>query len=202
LVSLINRNEIMNEIEIVKLAVQGDRNAFAEIVKTYQGRIYNLGLRMTGNEQDAEDILQETFLSALQNIGNFAMKSAVYTWLYRIAVNFGLKRLQLRKKQYGHIDIDDPDSEKLHLEHLHNWPDFNEKKVNDKHFREKLDEAMLELPEKYRTVFILRDLHEVSTIDTAKILNISESNTKVRLMRARNFLKDKLENLMSHEERS
>lgn len=88
----------MNEIEIVKLAVQGDRNAFAEIVRKYQGRIYNLGLRMTGNEQDAEDILQETFLSALQNIGNFAMKSAIYTWLYRIAVNFGLKRLQTRKK--------------------------------------------------------------------------------------------------------
>ena len=189
----------MNEIEIVKLAVQGDRNAFAEIVRKYQGRIYNLGLRMTGNEQDAEDILQETFLSALQNIGNFAMKSAIYTWLYRIAVNFGLKRLQTRKKEYGHVDINDPDGDKVHLEHLHEMPDFTTDRMNDKDFREKLDKALLELPDKYRTVFILRDLHEVSTIDTAKILNISESNTKVRLMRARNFLKEKLEDITRQE---
>lgn len=189
----------MNEIEIVKRAVQGDRSAFAEIVKKYQGRIYNLGLRMTGNEQDAEDILQETFLSALQNIEKFAMKSAIYTWLYRIAVNFGLKRLQTRKKEFGHVDINDPDADKVHLEHLNEMPDFTTERMNNVEFRKKLDTALLELPEKYRTVFILRDLHEVSTIDTAKILNISESNTKVRLMRARNFLKEKLEDITKHE---
>jgi len=189
----------MNENEIVKRAIQGDRAAFAEIVKKYQGRIYNLGLRMTGNEQDAEDILQETFLSALQNIEKFAMKSAIYTWLYRIAVNFGLKRLQTRKKEYGHVSIHDPDAEKIHMETLNIWPDFNSERLNNKHFREKLDKALLELPDKYRTVFILRDLHEVSTIDAAKILNISESNTKVRLMRARNFLKEKLEDITKEE---
>jgi RNA polymerase sigma-70 factor (ECF subfamily) len=192
----------MNEKEIVKLAVQGDKNAFAQIVTQYQGRIYNLGLRMTGNEQDAEDILQETFLSALQNIEKFEMKSAIYTWLYRIAVNFGLKRLQSRKKEYGHISIDDPDTEHLHHEKLNNWPEFTENQINDEHFREKLNEALMELPDKYRTVFVLRDLHEVSTLDTARILNISESNAKVRLMRARNFLKDKLEDIFSHEVQS
>lgn len=78
-------------------------------------------------------------------------------------------------------------------------PDFTTDRMNDKDFREKLDKALLELPDKYRTVFILRDLHEVSTIDTAKILNISESNTKVRLMRAGNFLKEKLEDITRQE---
>ncbi len=189
----------MNENEIVKLAVKGDKKAFGQIVQKYQGRIYNLGLRMTGNEQDAEDILQETFLSALQSIENFGMKSAIYTWLYRIAVNFGLKKIQARKKEYGHISIDDPDTEQIYGEHLNDWPDFTANKINNQYFKKRLDEALLELPDKYRTVFILRDLHEISTDSTAKILNISVSNTKVRLMRARNFLKDKLENIINHE---
>ncbi|MFP4547485.1 MAG: RNA polymerase sigma factor [Fidelibacterota bacterium] len=192
----------MNEKEIVTLAVQGDKNAFAEIVKKYQGRIYNLGLRMTGNEQDAEDILQETFLSALQNIEKFEMKSAIYTWLYRIAVNFGLKRIQARKKEYGHVSIDDPDTEHIHHQKLNDWPEFSAVQINDEHFKEKLNEALMELPDKYRTVFVLRDLHEVSTIDTARILNITESNAKVRLMRARNFLKDKLDDLFKSEVRT
>ncbi len=192
----------MSEKEIVKRAVEGDKNAFAEIVKKYQGRIYNLGLRLTGNEQDAEDILQETFLSALQSIHKFKMKSAIYTWLYRIAVNFGLKRLNARKKEYGHISIDDPDTEQLHQKHLKDWPDFTEVKLKDKNFKEKLNKALLELPDKYRTVFILRDLHEVSTLDTARILNLTESNTKVRLMRARNYLKDKLEDVFNREVQS
>ena len=192
----------MNENELVKLAVQGDRHAFGEIVKKYQGRIYNLGLKMTGNEQDAEDILQETFLSALKNINNFEMKSAIYTWLYRIGINFGLQKINQRKKDFNNVSINGPEAEVIHGEHSNEWPDFASIKINNKLFKDKLNSALIELPEKYRTVFILRDLHGLSTSDTARILNITESNTKIRLMRTRNFLKEKMENIVKHVELS
>ncbi len=189
----------MDEKKIVAQAQQGDRNAFAILVNEYKDRIYHLGLRLTGKEQDAEDILQETFIAMLQNINKFKGNSAFYTWLYRIAVNNGLKKLKSKANSYTHVSLNDPDVEQTHSEHLNVWPEFDFKDISNKKFRRELDKALLELPEKYRTVFILRDLHGTSTSETARILDISESNTKVRLMRARNFLKEKLEDIVKVE---
>ncbi|MBL7135963.1 MAG: RNA polymerase sigma factor [Candidatus Marinimicrobia bacterium] len=187
------------EQELVSKAKQRDKNALSQLVSLYSKRIYHLGLRLTGNEQDAEDILQETFLIMLKKINQFRGKSTFYTWLYRIAVNIGLSKIQSKKMKYHHFSIDDLDIEKIHSEHIHEWPKLDFKNVSTKHFKKKLDDALEELPEIYRTVFILRDLHELSTEETSKILQITSSNTKIRLMRARNFLKEKLENLVKTE---
>jgi RNA polymerase sigma-70 factor (ECF subfamily) len=158
-----------------------------------------LGLRLTNSEQDAEDILQETFLIMIKKIHQFKGKSSFYTWLYRIAMNIGLRKLKSKPHKYQHVSIDDPDIEKISSTAASEWPTFDYGQISKKRFRKKLDELVEKMPDNYRTVFILRDLHELSTEDTSKILQITPSNTKIRLMRARNFLKEKLEGLVAEE---
>lgn len=189
-------NQQLEELEIVRRAQKGDRQALSQLVTRYSSRIYHLGLRLTGSRQDAEDIVQDTFLIMVKKIGQFQGKSSFYTWLYRIAMNVGLRRLKAKPQQYEHISIDGPNFDKLSTEAMREWPKFDYSIVNDRNFRQKLDQLIAELPPIYRTVFILRDLHELSTEDTSKILQISPSNTKIRLMRARNFLKERLEQLI------
>jgi len=196
-VALENNNQ--KEQELVSKAKRGDKEALSQLVSLYSKRIYHFGLRLTGNEQDAEDILQDTFLTMLKKINQFQGRSAFYTWLYRIAINIGLRKIQSKKTNYQHVSIDDPDIEKTHTEHIHEWPKFDFTNIRSKRFRKKLDEALEQLPEIYRTVFILRDLHELSTEETSKILQITPSNTKIRLMRSRNFLKNRLEDLVKEE---
>ncbi len=186
-------NDRQQEEQLVARAKKGDRVALSQLVTGYSSRIYHLGLRLSGSPQDAEDILQETFLIMVKKIGQFQGKSSFYTWLYRIAVNVGLRKLKSKPHKYDHISVDDPDFERVSAENAREWPKFDFSIVNDRRFRQKLDRLIEQLPEMYRTVFILRDLHELSTEDTSRILQITPSNTKIRLMRARNFLKEHLE---------
>jgi RNA polymerase sigma-70 factor (ECF subfamily) len=189
----------LTEEELVARAQKGDHQALSQLVINYRSRIYHLGLRLTGTEQDAEDILQETFLIMVKKIHQFKGNSSFYTWLYRIAVNIGLRKLKSKPRKYQHVSIDDPDIEYMSSAETANWPDFDYSQVNQKDFRKKLDQLIEKLPDIYRTVFILRDLHELSTEDTSKILQITPSNTKIRLMRARTFLKEELEKLVDKE---
>jgi RNA polymerase sigma-70 factor (ECF subfamily) len=188
-----------SEDELVAKAQQGDRDALSQLVIEYRNRIYHLGLRLTGTEQDAEDILQETFLIMVKKIHQFKGHSSFYTWLYRIAVNIGLRKLKSKPRKYQHISIDDPDIEYISSTETADWPNFDYNQFTQKHLRKKLDQLIENLPEIYRTVFILRDLHELSTEDTSKILQITPSNTKIRLMRARNYLKEELEKIVDKE---
>lgn len=188
-----------DEEQLVARAKQGDRQALSQLVIEYRSRIYHLGLRLTGSEQDAEDILQEAFLIMVKKIHQFKGNSSFYTWLYRIAVNIGLRKLKSKPHKYQHISLDDPDIEHISTAETAEWSDFDYSQVSQKSFRRKLDKLIEKLPDIYRTVFILRDLHELSTEDTSKILQITPSNTKIRLMRARNFLKEELEKVIAKE---
>ncbi|NQU28219.1 MAG: sigma-70 family RNA polymerase sigma factor [Candidatus Marinimicrobia bacterium] len=188
-------NNLMNqEAELIKLARAGDRSAQTELVKTHSARIYNLGLRIMRNEEDAEDVLQETFIIMLGKLDQFSGKSSLYTWLYRIATNIALQKLREKKKLDAEISVHEPNFEALRGSQLKEWPDHLEDKVNDEQFRHCLAVAMEDLPENYRAVFVLRDLENLSTKEAASVLSISEANVKVRLMRARLFLRDKLAN--------
>ncbi len=191
---------LKTEKQIVLKAQSGDRNALSSLVSLYENRIYHLALRMLGNEQDAEDILQETFMVMLNKIHQFEGNSSFYTWLYRIAVNLGLRLIKSRSPEKFNISLDDPDSEQIKNEVLSEWHEIDYEKIGHKHIRSKINSVLKELPGMYRTIFILRDLHGTSVKDTSKILNISESNTKIRLMRARNFLKEKLEKIVKEED--
>ncbi|MCF7903271.1 MAG: sigma-70 family RNA polymerase sigma factor [Candidatus Marinimicrobia bacterium] len=178
--------------ELIQSARAGDSRAQTQLVNMYSGRIFNLGLRMLRNREDAEDLLQETFITAFKKLDTFKEKSSFYTWVYRIAVNIALGRLREQSKMKIAYSIQEPDFENLQGLSISDWPVHIETKITDEEFRTALDATLDDLPEKYRSVFVLRDLEGHSTEETAKMLDLTVSNVKVRLMRARLFLRDRL----------
>lgn len=185
--------------ELVEAARRGDRKAQAELVKMYSGRIYNLGLRMLRTKQDAEDLLQETFITAFKKLHTFRGESKFYTWLHRIAINIALGKLREQSRMQISYSIQEPDFEYLTGKNISEWPEYLDTKISSADIRRILKLALDELSEKYRSVFVLRDLEGLSTAETAQALGLTESNVKVRLMRARLFLRDRIQNLMRRE---
>ncbi len=168
-----------------------DEQAFADLIDLYGDRIYSLALKILRNSSDAEDVVQETFTAVYEKVQTFNEQSDLFTWIYRIATNFALMKI----RQSKHETIADHDLEYLDSRiempaSVHSvYPD---QLVLDNELKRELDLALQRIPKIYRTVFILRDLENLSTEETAAILNITESNAKVRLRRARLFLRDEL----------
>lgn len=154
---------------------------------------------MLRNKEDAEDMLQETFIKAFQKIDAFKGNSTFYTWIYRIGVNIALGKMRKYSRMKISHSIEEPDFEKLHGMQISDWPEYIETKVSSEEFKIALKIALDELDEKYRSVFVLRDLEGLSTTKTAEILKLSESNVKIRLMRARLFLRENMSNFLKRE---
>jgi len=172
-----------------------DKQAFAALVDQNSERIYRLALKMTGTPQDAEDVLQETFIKAYQNIDKFEGRSKVSTWLYRIAVNESL--MLLRKRKDGIVDIDagvKTDSGDILPRQIIDWCCLPEKELMSGEARKHIKQAIHQLSDANKAAFILRDVEGLSTREAAKALDISESALKVRLMRARMQLREDLTN--------
>jgi RNA polymerase sigma-70 factor (ECF subfamily) len=171
----------------------GDKAEFALMVDKYSAMIYRLGLKMLNNPQDAEDILQETFIKAFHNIDRFDGRASVSTWLYRIATNEAL--MLLRKKRPDSISVETPwqegDQEQEPLQII-DWCCLPESELMSNEVWEYLDKAVDKLPASLKVVFILRDIEGLSTRETAKVLDISETATKTRLSRARLRLREEL----------
>jgi len=183
------------EISIEAL-IAGDRAEFAQLVDTYSSPIYRLGLRMLGNPQDAEDILQNTFLNALTHLSSFEGRSSVATWLYRIAANEALMLIR-KKKPEVHIENSDNSSENENVEDLKptqfaDWSALPEEELLSSEGKKILDSMIQILPESLRIVFILRDMEGLSIKETADALDLTETNVKTRLLRARLFLRERL----------
>lgn len=171
----------------------GDKAEFALLVEEYSPMIYRLGLKMLNNPQDAEDILQETFIKAYKHISKFDGRSSVSTWLYRIATNEAL--MSLRKKRPNTVSFDMPstyESEPQEPLQIVDWCCLPEEEYLSAEGRLRLDEAAGRLPESLRIVFILRDIEGLSTRETAEVLDISEMAVKTRLSRARLRLREDL----------
>ena len=171
----------------------GDRAEFARLVEAYSPMIYHLGLKMLNNPQDAEDILQETFIKAYRHIGNFDGRSSVSTWLYRIATNEAL--MSIRRKRPETISFDVPsvyDTEPQEPLQIVDWCCLPEDEFLTSEGRSRLDEAANRLLTSMRVVFILRDIEGLSTRETAEVLEISEMAVKTRLSRARLRLREDL----------
>jgi RNA polymerase sigma-70 factor, ECF subfamily len=184
---------VKNERELIENAQKGDRKAQTQLVIRYEKKVFNLALRMMRDKEDAEDVMQETFLTALRKLHTFEGRSQFFTWLYRITMNISLQKLRDRNKGNAMVSLSDPDIESIHGQHLSEWPSFNRKLMSNEEFRTLLDQAIRKLPAIYRSVFILRDLEGLSTIETEKLLDLTESNVKVRLMRARYYLRQNLQ---------
>lgn len=171
----------------------GDKAEFALLVEEYSPMIYRLGLKMLNNPQDAEDILQETFIKAYKHISKFDGRSSVSTWLYRIATNEAL--MSLRKKRPNTVSFDMPstyESEPQEPLQIVDWCCLPEEEYLSAEGRLRLDEAAGRLPESLRIVFVLRDIEGLSTRESAEVLDISEMAVKTRLSRARLRLREDL----------
>ena len=171
----------------------GDRAEFARLVDTYSAPIYRLGMKMLANPQDAEDVLQNTFLNALTHLAGFEGRSSVSTWLYRIASNEALMLLRRKKNTINVDDFQPEDAEETPLPEVFvDWSALPEDELLSGESKKVLDAAVKKLPETLRMVFFLRDIEGVSIKDTAEILNLTETNVKTRLLRARMFLREQL----------
>jgi len=181
-----------NEISLEAL-IAGDRAEFARLVDEYSGPIYRLGLRMLGNPQDAEDVLQNTFINALTHIKKFEGRSSISTWLYRIASNEALMMIRKKKPEInlGSAEGGDED-EDLRPTQFVDWSALPEDELLSGEGKKTLDEAIQGLPESMRIVFLLRDVEGLSIKETAEALNLTETNVKTRLLRARMALREEL----------
>ena len=183
------------ERDLIRRIQAGDKAACTECIDLHSAGVYRLALRMTGNPEEAEDITQETFLNAFKAIEGFEGRSGLGTWLYRIAHNTALMRL--RKKQPLYVSIDPPAEPEAEERtptpvQLFDWCCLPEQDFATSEARGELEQAIAELPETLRAVFVLRELEGLSTEETAQVLNVSAANVKVRLHRARLWLRERL----------
>jgi RNA polymerase sigma-70 factor (ECF subfamily) len=185
------REHEMNELSIEALR-SGDRDEFARLVDKYSGPIYRLGLRMVGREQDAEDVLQNTFLKVMQHMNSFEGRSSLSTWIYRIAVNESLMMLRRMRPEVSIDDKSKEDDEGYLPVQFVDWGSLPEDKLLTGEAKMVLDRAIQSLPESLRVVLILRDIEGLSIKETSEALNLSETNVKTRLLRARLNLREKL----------
>jgi len=182
-----------NEAALVARARDGDFEAFESLVSASEARIYNHLVRLLGNSEDARDLLQETYLSAYRNLSSFKGDSAFSTWVYRIATNHALMRL--RRKQPQEVEWDElqiPTHEELKGRNISDWALDPREALLRKELRGVLEKAIQGLPPAYRAVVTLRDVEDLSSEETARILGISVGAVKTRLHRARIFLREAL----------
>jgi RNA polymerase sigma-70 factor (ECF subfamily) len=181
----------------VRRARAGDLDAFETLVARHERRVYALAWRLLRHEQDAQDVTQQTFLSALEHLDGFRGDARFATWLARIATHASLKVLR-KRSGLETISLDaattaDPDSGALpHPEYIADWRSTPETLAHQHETRQLLETALAELDPKHRTVFLLRDVEGLSIRETAQALDLSEANVKVRLLRARLQLRERL----------
>ncbi|MDX1612663.1 MAG: sigma-70 family RNA polymerase sigma factor [Candidatus Promineifilaceae bacterium] len=186
-------SDAYDEAALIARLQRGDKEACAECIEIHSPAIYRLALRLMGNEAEAEDVMQETFMSAFKAIESFEGRSGLGTWLYRIAYNAAMMRL--RRKQPYQVSVESALNYEENFtvpRQLFDWCCLPERDFEREEVRQELEQAIRELPESLRVVFLMRELEGLSTADTAAALELSEGAVKVRLHRARLWLRERL----------
>ena len=185
--------ELNGDAALVARARDGDPAAFEELVQKYERKVFRLAKNITNNDEDAEDVLQDTFLKAYSHLDGFQGHSKFYTWLVRIAVNEALMKLRKRKSDRT-VSLDEgiDTGEETMVREIAVWEDDPEQRYSQEEIRTILNDAISALRPAFRTVFILRDIEELSTEETANLLDLSIPAVKSRLLRARLQLRERL----------
>jgi len=183
---------VENDEDLVRRAQGGDTRAFDELVRRYRDKVYRLSFKILRHEEDAAEALQDAFLSAYRGIKSFKVESTFSTWLYRIATNASL--MKYRKRREGHVSLEQSQNtdENAEMLQIPDWSTQPLKELLDSETREVMDEGIQRLPEELRTVFILRDIEDLSNAEVAQILDLTVAAVKSRLHRARIALRDRL----------
>src|SRR5215468_353558 len=185
--------QLLREQDLLRRVQAGENEYFYELIKPYQRRVYSAALSILRNEAEAEDAAQEAFLKALANIRQFRSEARFSSWLIQIAVNEALMR-----KRKAHADVMEPIGEREDEDGSYtprdfaDWREIPSETLERKEIRSKLASAVAALAEKYRQVFLLRDVQHMSIEETAEALGISRASVKTRLLRARLMLRDML----------
>jgi RNA polymerase sigma-70 factor (ECF subfamily) len=184
------------ETDLLHQAKGGDFAAFQKLVTILQPRVYGLTFRILQQAQDAEDATQQTFLALIEHIADFLEESSVATWVLRIATNNALKILR-KKRTVKMVSMSEMASEDSygdvpHPEFIAPWSQTADEIVQQAEVQAELEKALLELDDKYRLVFVLRDVEGLSVRETSQALDLTESTVKVRLLRARLALREHL----------
>ena len=181
-----------DEGALVAAAKTGDVAAFEELVNRYERRIFRLAMNITQNREDAEDATQDAFLKSYQHLDNFQGDSRFYTWLVRIAVNEALMRLRRRRPNVSSLDEPIEADGELMPREIEDWGPTPEQRYRETELNSILSNAISSLDPIYRAVFVLRDVEQISTEETAEMLGISIPAVKSRLLRARLKLRSNL----------
>lgn len=195
--AVLAENETSSDAQLVMLAKDGELSAFERLVKRYERVVYSMARRMLQNEQDAEDVTQQAFFSALEHLDSFREEASFKTWLLRITTHAALKVIRKRKGlesvSLEEATEDSADHDSIpHPEYIADWRQSPEQLVEQNEIYRLLDEALAQLDEKHRLVFLLRDVDGMSVKETSDALGLTESNVKVRLLRARLQLREHL----------
>ncbi|MDJ0990779.1 MAG: sigma-70 family RNA polymerase sigma factor [Desulfobacterales bacterium] len=190
-----------DDCELIRAINAGQSERFEELVRKYQQMVYNFGMRMCGEPRDSEDLVQETFLNVYRYLEGFRYETKFRNWMFRIATTVCLKKkrrpkhaperelsLEAFMPQEGDELPDEPPD----------WARAPLDQVLDQELGRHIQQAIIDLPKKYRMVVALREMEGFSTEETAQILDISTANVKVRLHRARLFLREKLKGYFDH----
>ncbi|MDZ4784757.1 MAG: sigma-70 family RNA polymerase sigma factor [bacterium] len=184
----------VTDLELVEQIKKGSEDAFDTIVNKYESKLFNLAMSFTRNQEDAEEVIQDVFVTLFRKIGSFQGKSAFSSWLYRITVNAAFMRLR-KNRQEKSTPVEDitPAMEMENGElDKNSFPSSETITLNDE-LKTILYGAVSRLPDEYRNVFILRDVDGLSNKETGKILTLSIPAVKSRLHRARLMLRKKLQ---------
>ena len=184
-----------DDAALVERARDGSGDDFGVLVRRYQDRVYRLVRRIVG-DAEAEDALQETFLSAWRALPRFKGDAAFSTWLYRIATNAALMRLRKRRPDVVSLDAPVKDSEgeaTTIAQEIRDWSATPDEELVTDETREAMEQAVAALPDDWRVAFLLRDVEGLSNTDAAATLEVSVPAFKARVHRARLFLRDRLD---------
>jgi RNA polymerase sigma-70 factor (ECF subfamily) len=182
-----------DEMSLVQAAKNGDLEAFSELVRRYDRNVFRIAQHITHNEEDAQDVVQDAFLKAYQNLEQFQGNSKFYTWLVRIAVNEALMRLRKRRSDRTvSLDEDVETEEGSMPREVADWSPNPEQIYGQSELGDILKKTIQGLPPGFRTVFVLRDIEGLSTEETAEMLGLSVPAVKSRLLRARLQLRERL----------
>lgn len=199
-----NRKNVKDDdFDLIQSINSGRVERFHDLVKRYEQKLYNFSLRMCRDHQDAEDMVQETFLNVFRYLKGFRHETKFKNWLYKIAASTCIKKR--RKSKFAperELSLDEfrPNDEAEPPDQVPQWALMPLEKLLNEELAGAINRGILSIPKKYRMVIVLRDIEGFSTAETAQILNISPSNVKVRLHRARLFLREQLKGYFENEQ--
>ena len=189
--------EPVSDNELITRILEGEKNLYSVIVRRYNQRLYRVAMSIIDDDTEAEDIMQVTYIKAYENLPGFAFKASFSTWLTRILINESIARLKFRRKQINMND-DFLDMERYRTNNSL-VPNPASRLLNEE-LKAAIEKAIRQLPEKYRAVFIMREIEQMNIAETRACLDISEVNVKVRLNRAKALLRESLSGFYKNEE--